>query len=100
MRKQTFSLIDHVAADPFVWLDEGPERPFVLMPIFTGDRFRELVQYPIIVERWNHAAGPVSGGRVRREWLKQFTEPERKLLGHYQQRFVRWHLATGTPGKV
>jgi hypothetical protein len=100
MRKQTFSLVDHVEADPFVQLDEDAERPCVLMPTFTGDKFRELVQFGIIVERWAKAVGPGSGGKIRREWLKQFTEAERKLIGYYQQMFARWHLATGTPRKI
>ncbi len=41
------------ALSPYAELG-GESAPMVLMPTFTGEAFRKLVQFPIIVERWGH----------------------------------------------
>ena len=67
-----------------------------MMPVFSGDNFQSIIPFPVIVEMWEKK----NSGRVKREWVKQFTENERKKLAYYYQRFYRWHLVTGTPDKI
>jgi hypothetical protein len=81
-------------------LDEMPAKGLVLQPVFSGDKFREIVQYPVIVERWDQVAGRNARGRAHRQYLAEFTEAERKVLGHYYGLFYRWYLVSGTPKRV
>jgi len=66
------------------------------MPIFTGDSFLQAVNYPIIVVGWEKA----KSGRVKRAWLKEFTDKERKKIGRYYGRFYKWYLVSGHPKQV
>ena len=61
-----------------------------------GDLFRQVVDYPVIVEAWRRK----DGGRVKREWFAQFTQAERNLISRYHAKFYRWYLVTGTPRKI
>ncbi len=66
------------------------------MPVFTGEQFKKIVVYPVIVEAWDKK----KNGRRKRQWLKDFTDAERKKIGTYYGRFYRWYLVTGTPKHV
>lgn len=81
--------------EEMTWL-EKPQEGVSLLVCLSGADFKELVDYPIIVERWDHK----KGGRVKREWMKQFTEAERNLISRYYAKFYRWYLVSGTPRKV
>ncbi len=83
-------------AEDFVSMDEIPNRPMVLRPVFTGDKFKELVSYPVIVEGWEKS----KYGRVRRAWHKEFTQEERNKIARYHGKFYRWYLVTGNPHRV
>lgn len=83
-------------APHYTQLDETPNRSFSLLPVFSGEAFRQAVQYPIIVEMWEKRLY----GRVKRAWLATFTEKERNKISRYHAKFHRWHLVTGTPEKV
>jgi hypothetical protein len=67
-----------------------------LLPVFSGDKFKEIVNYPIIVESWDKK----KSGRVKKLWLQQFSDAERKKISGYHARFYRWYLVTGTPERV
>lgn len=67
-----------------------------LMPICSGEVFKKLVNYPVIVECWEKK----KYGRVKREWEKKFTKAERNKIARYYGRFYRWHLVSGTPKRV
>lgn len=77
------------------WL-EKPQEGASLLICLSGANFKAAVDYPIIVEMWERK----KGGRVKREWLKQFTETERNLISRYYAKFYRWYLVTGAPDKV
>lgn len=49
----------------------------------------------VIVEMYDHKRY----GRGKREYLKEFTESERKLIGHYYRLLYNWYLRTGCPDK-
>ncbi len=84
---------DEYAELDVVSIDRGGLR---LLPVFSGEKFRELVAYPIIVERW-----AIKGcGRGKRRWLAEFTAVERKKISKYYGRFYRWYLVSGTPDRV
>ncbi len=51
------------------------------------------LQTPIIVEMWNKK----KEGRVKRAWLKEFNEQERKAAARLYPQFYQWHLVTGLP---
>lgn len=55
------------------------------------------LNYPVIVENWEKCVGPYASGSKKRKFRTEFTEPERKLLSKYNQRFYRWYLVTGPP---
>jgi hypothetical protein len=76
------------------------DRPMTLLPVFTGEAFARLVQYPIIVEMWDKIAGKNAGGRRKRAYLAEFDEGQRRLISYWYTRFYRWHLTTGTPQRV
>lgn len=65
----------------------------------TGDDFRRLVDYPIIVEAWDKK-GQHGVGRIRRKWLETFTTKERATLGRYYPKLYTWYLVTGTPAQL
>lgn len=67
-----------------------------LLPVFSGEMFKEAVNYPIIVEMWDKK----KAGRVRKAWEKEFTEAERNKVARYYGKFYRWHLISGTPKRV
>jgi hypothetical protein len=71
-------------------------RPVSLRPVFSGEYFKSVVAYPVIVERWDKAKSDSKQRRYRAD----FTEAERKLIASYYSKFYRWYLVTGTPDKV
>lgn len=64
--------------------------------VLSGDVFRGVVPYPIIVESWDKRRF----GRVRLRWESEFTKAERRGISNYYARFYRWYLISGTPHKV
>jgi hypothetical protein len=50
--------------------------------------------FPVMVENWEKR----KSGRVKRAWLREFNESERRYLSAMYQLFYRWYLVTGTPG--
>lgn len=86
--------------ESFSQIDAIPSAPITFMPIFKGEFVRENLQYPIVVEMWDKVVGRSAGGRMKRAWLSQFTEPERKIISRYHTVFYRWHLVTGTPERI
>jgi hypothetical protein len=84
---------------PEFYVDEAevPEhKPVVLRPVFSGDMFRKVCSYPVIVEMWDRRLN----GSVRRRYHAEFTEKERATIARYQTKFRRWHLVVGTPRRV
>lgn len=79
-----FSMLDHSSSD------------FQMLPVMTGEKFIELVNYPIIVECWDRK----KSGRVRRRWEEEFDQAERRKIGRYHGRFYRWYLVSGSPDRV
>jgi hypothetical protein len=47
----------------------------------------------VIVECYDHK----SYGRAKREYLKEFTKAERKIISKYYGKLYRWYLVTGLP---
>jgi hypothetical protein len=82
--------------EEFAMLDPPANRRMQLQPVFTGDMFKQAVAYPVLVEGWDKK----KSGRVKRAWLKEFTEAERTTISSYYKRFYRWHLVTGMPAHV
>lgn len=86
-------------------LEDDPalqDKPVTSTPTFSGDTFRHLVQYPIIVEMWEkvNPLGSSQPGRRKRAWLDAFTQRERRALSKWHQKFRDWHLVKGTPRRV
>ena len=77
-------------------LADNPTRRIAIGIDLRGDIFRQRFAYPVIVEMWEKK----NSGRVKREWLKTFTEAERSRISRWQTKFRRWHLQTGTPARV
>ena len=69
------------------------------MVTLTAEEVNRL-QTPIVCEMWDKTVGLRSGGRIRREWLKQFSKKERKRAGYLHSKFHKWYLVTGTPQYV
>lgn len=69
---------------------------FQLMPVMTGDKFTEIVNYPVIVESWEKK----KNGSKRRKWMSEFDDSERRVISSYYARFYRWYLLSGTPRKI
>ena len=67
-----------------------------LLPVFSGEKFQQQVNYPIIVEAWEKK----NSGKHRRRWLETFTKAEQRKIAGYHGRFYRWHLKSGTPKRV
>lgn len=83
-------------ADEYAELDEPMHTGFSLRPVFGGEQFKALVNYPVMVEMWEK----VKNGRNRRAYHALFTPAERKVIAGYRTRFYRWHVVTGTPRRV
>ena len=67
-----------------------------VVPVFSGEKFREVCPYPVIVESWEkrlHGSG-------RRRYRAEFTEKERATIARWQTKFEGWYLRTGTPKRV
>lgn len=79
-----------------IGMAEDSDEDAALLLCLSGDAFRRVVNYPIVVECWERK----KGGRAKREWMNQFTETERNLISRYYAKFYRWYLVTGTPRKV
>lgn len=47
----------------------------------------------VVVQMWDKK----SGGRIRRAWLVEFNEEERKRAAYYYKMFYSWYLVKGTP---
>lgn len=84
--------------DDFVELKEIGQvgTGFRLRPVFSGEEFLKVVNYPVIVEMW----GRTKFGRGKRAYLAQFSATERATLSRYHGAFYRWHLVTGAPDRV
>lgn len=65
------------------------------MRIALSMNHEELVslQTAVVVEMWDNK----SGGRVKRAWLKEFNEEERKKAGTLYKIFYDWYLRKGIP---
>lgn len=83
-------------AEEFAELDKAKDKAFSLRPVFSGEQFKALVNYPVIVEMWQKG----KSGAARRAYGAVFTEKERDVIAAYHARFYRWHVVTGTPHKV
>lgn len=68
-----------------------------LQPIMSGEYFKRLVKYEVIVECWDRVKGSVS---CKRRYCAEFTAEERKTIARYHGKFYTWHLRTGTPQRV
>lgn len=74
--------------------DVAPD--FQLAPTFSGDQFRKVVPYPVIVEAWDHRLH----GSGRRRYHAEFAKEERKTIGRWQTQFREWYLRSSTPLRV
>ncbi len=70
--------------------------PLTLVPVLSGEFFKQLVAYPVIVECWDHA----KHGRGRRAFEVEFDEDERSTLAGHYDTFRGWHLHRGLPRTV
>lgn len=75
-------------------LDRAPDLRVV--PIFSGEAFRKVCAYPVIVESWSKRLH----GRGRRAYRAAFTEKERATIARWQTKFSDWYLRAGTPTRV
>lgn len=67
-----------------------------LKPTFSGEYFKQICCYPVIVESWEKRRT----GSVGRKYREQFTEKGRETIARYHTLFYRWYLVTGTPRRV
>lgn len=67
-----------------------------LLVSMRGEFFRRQSGYSVIVECYQKA----KAGRVKRAWLKEFSEAERKTIGRWYAKFYRWEMVEGAPNKV
>jgi hypothetical protein len=72
-------------------------RPVSMRPVFSGEYFKSVIAFPVIVEAWDKLK---RSGSKRRRYHLEFTATERKLISSYYRKFYRWYLVTGTPDKV
>ena len=79
--------------DPDIVRDGDPVR---LVPSFSFDKFRSLVQYEIIVECWKHK----ESGRGKRRWMAEFTDKERATISRYYKIAYKWYLVDGPSKRV
>ncbi len=54
------------------------------------------LQFPVVVEMWEKK----NSGRIKREWLKEFNDSDRKKAYKIYRKFYKWHLQTGVPDSV
>jgi len=94
MEQYPLSGIDLDELEP--WQREGAAEDVHLHIAIPGEMFKKVVNYPIIVEMWDKR----KSGRVKRAWLKEFTESERNLMSRYYAKFYVWYFRTGTPHRV
>jgi hypothetical protein len=52
-----------------------------------------IAQFQVIVECYDHK----KYGRGKREWMKTFTESERKLISSYYGKLYNWFMKRGIP---
>ena len=83
-------MIDFDAAEEF------NETGITLTPVLSGEVFKRLIAYPVVVEMWDKR----KAGRVKRAWLKEFDESEREKAGRWYKKFYDWYLIKGQPQKV
>lgn len=88
--------MDPEPAEEFHMMDPRSDAGMSLLPVWSGQKFLELVNYPIIVEMWEKK----KFGRVQRRWLAEFTDAERNKISRYYGRFYKWHLVAGVPHHV
>lgn len=79
------------------FMDDFADKEFSLQPVFSGEKFLQVVAYPVIVESWDRV---LSGGQTKRNYQHTFTEAERKTISRYRSKFHRWYLVSGTPKRV
>lgn len=72
------------------------ETPVRLMPVFSAEAFRRLVDYPVLVECWDK---PLNRRR-QAKYEEAFTPAEQRLLLSYRTKFRKWHLIDGPPRTV
>lgn len=103
MQQYTTDMTPQHAAEMDMDHAELPEGAINLLPVFSGDRFIQVINYPVIVEMWKHLfvnGNRKIGGRIGRAFKEQFTEAERKTISKWHTKFYRWYLVTGTPKRV
>ena len=54
------------------------------------------LQYTVVVEMWESK----NNGRIKRAWLNEFNENDRKKAYKVYRKFYNWHLKTGLPDTV
>lgn len=62
----------------------------------TGDEFRAMVAFPVVVEMWDKK----SYGLTKRAYEQEFDKDERTKLSRWYAKFYNWHLRTGTPRNI
>lgn len=74
------------------WIDQNLEsvQDFKIVTLFGENLIRPLY---VIVECWHHK----NYGKTKREYLKTFSEKERKLIGRYHTYLYQWFMRTGIP---
>ena len=50
---------------------------------------------PVVVEQWDKRLG----GRIKRAWLKEFSESERQSATRLYKLFYHWYLVKGLPDR-
>lgn len=58
---------------------------------------KDIPGWPVVVEMWDKFGGHGSGGRMKREYHKQFTKAERRKCSQLHSRLYKWHLVWGFP---
>jgi len=83
-------------APEFGTLDKDGDKAVTLAMLLSGETFSQSVAFPVIVEGWEKKRS----GRVKRAYLKEFTESERKKLSGWHTKLYRWHLVSGVPRQI
>lgn len=73
--------------------DERTQPEIKVRTFFNG---KVVKNWFVIVETWDHKRY----GKGKREYLKEFTEKERAIIGRYHTLLYNWYLRTGTPREV
>jgi len=69
---------------------EYPKNDVEVRLVFSGKAITRLY---VIVEAYDHK----KYGRGKREYLKTFTERERRTISKYYTKLYRWYFVTGVP---